>query len=431
MQATADNSSALPRQLGFWALWLLVVNGLVGAGIFAVPASAARLAGDYSLWLYPLCALLILPIMLVVAELASRFQGSGGPALYASAAFGQAAGFQAGWLYYLARLVSVAANANLLLLSLAYFWPALGQGPARLLTLSVLFGVFGALNARATGSAMRSLGLLTLLKFAILVLFVLLAGGWALWQQLPAPAVSQQPLQLGSAVLLLIYAFVGFESALIPAGEAKNPRRHLPLALLSGLLLVTLLYLAIQWVCLQYLPTDSQSQTPLLDVAGLLGGPLAASLLMIGVAGSVAANLLGAIFSTPRVSVALASQGSLPGWFARVHPKRHTPANAIWFFTGLALLLALAGNFAYLAAATVLIRALLYGICALAVPRLRLLQPRSGLVFPGGATLPLLALVSCLLLASQVSLASVLLTCLLLLLGALLYRLARQQQLPA
>jgi amino acid transporter len=450
----------LPRQLGFWSLWLLVINGLVGAGIFGLPAGAARLAGDFSLWLYPLCALLILPVLLCFAELSSRFAGSGGPAVYVSAAFGPAAGFQAGWLYYLARLVSVAANTVLLVDSVCYFLPALQTGPLRLMLLVAVLGAMTLLNVWGVRKTMRWLGALTVAKLAVLAGFALAGCSFLLWPDSTAlnPAFSTtlnttvqwQPLLSypgiidgPAALLLLVYAFVGFESALIPAGEAKNPQRDLPRALLSALLLVTLLYMAVQAACLALLPDLAQSKTPLLDATARLAthmaphlsphistesaaalSSIATSILMLGIIASVAANLLGAMFSTPRLSHALAEQGQLPAWFAAVHPRFLTPAHAIWFFGLLALLLASLGSFLYLAAATVLIRALLYGLCCAALPVLRRQQP-SPLQLPLAALLPLLAILVCLWLASQVSSTSVWLTVALIALGLALSLLAK------
>lgn len=440
--AAPTDTVQLPRQLGFWSLWLLVINGLIGAGIFGLPAGAARLAGDFSLWLYPLCALLILPVLLCFAELASRFAGSGGPARYAGAAFGPVFGFQAGWLYYLARLVSVAANSVLLVDSVSYFLPSLQSGSPRLLLLLSIIGCLTLLNVWGVRQTMRWLGTLTLVKITVIAGFAM--SGCALlllpstslhqieWQPFWSyPAVSDGP----AALLLLVYAFVGFESALIPAGEAKNPQRDLPRALLLGLAVVTLLYMAVQAACLLLLPNLADSKTPLLEATALVAGywgqaswrPVATGLLMFGIIASVSANLLGAMFSTPRLSHSLATQGQLPACFAKVNPRFLTPANAIWFFGALTLLLASAGSFFYLAAATVLIRALLYGLCCLALPVLRRREP-SILQLPLAPLWPWLGLLVCLWLASQVSAASVWLTLALLALGLLLFHAASWQQ---
>ncbi|OBP16062.1 cationic amino acid transporter [Rheinheimera sp. SA_1] len=434
--ASSTEAEPLVRSLGLWGLWLLVVNGLVGAGIFGLAGGAARLAGDYSLWVFLGCALLMLPILLCFAELASYFNGTGGPVRYVGTAFGRAAGFQAGWLYYLARVVSVAANSVLLVDSIGYFWPLARDPLWRTLILAAVCASFTCINVTGALQSIRTLGWLTLAKFGVLLLLIG-AGVWHFWQVQPlnlpsvvTPNDAILQLDLGAAMLLMVYAFVGFESAVVPAGEAKNPQRDIPKALLLGLGMVTVLYMLVQWVSMVTVPDIAKSTTPLLDVAAVLGGTVGAAILMFGVICSVGANLLGAMFSTPRVSYALAREGSLPAWFGRVHPKFLTPANAIIFFGALAFLLAAFGSFIYLASATVLIRALLYGLCCGAIPKLRpRLRSSSSFILPGAYLIPILGLLACGWLVWQVKLDAVLLTGALLAVGLVLYIAARRRQL--
>ena len=128
----------LPRKLGIWGLWLLAVNGLIGAGIFGLPSSAARLAGEYSPLIYLLCSLLIFPIVLCFAELASYFRSTGGPVRYSKEAFGSLVGFEVGWLYYISRVVAFAANSALLLDSIGYFWSGVTGGFGRIISLALI-----------------------------------------------------------------------------------------------------------------------------------------------------------------------------------------------------------------------------------------------------------------------------------------------------
>jgi amino acid transporter len=428
---TAVSERTLPRHLGLFGLWLLVVNGLIGAGIFGLPGGAAKLAGEYSPLIYLFCALLILPILLCMAELASYFRGSGGPVRYGTAAFGPFIGFQAGWLYYIARLVSFAANTALLVDSIGYFWPAAATGLPRVVLLSTIVAGLTLINVLGSVRAMRSLALLTLVKFTVLLLLVIAGAALLGSELLPAfnpLTVFSSPYDIGGATLLLIYAFVGFESVVVPAGEAKNPARDMPRALIFGLLMVTLLYIGIQLVSVAAVPDIARSDSPLLDVAASLFGQPGALLLMLGVVASVAANLLGAIFSTPRASFALAEDGSLPRWFATVQPRFLTPANSIVFFGALALLLTLYGSFLWLAAATVVSRLLLYGLTCAAVPLLRpKLANADSFVLPLGYAIPLLGIAACVWLALQVSWSAILATSLFVLLGTALYFLARHQ----
>ena len=421
--APSEKDEKLPRKLGMWGLWLLVVNGFVGAGIFGLPSGAAALAGEYSIWIYAICALLMLPVILCFAELASIFRGTGGPIRYGTEAFGPFIGFQAGWLFYVARLISFAANAVLLVDSIGYFLEPATYGAGRLISLAIIIGGLTLVNILGSVEAIRSLALFTVLKFAVLLLLVF--GGLMVFGteiiptfDSPVPPVSN----LGAAALLLIYAFVGFEGAVVPAGESKRPERDMPVALLLGLGMVVLLYMLIQLVSETAVPDLASSTSPLMDAAAALFGTAGAVLLMIGVATSVTGNLIGSLFSAPRLTYALSMEGSLPKWFGRVHPKWLTPANSILFFGLFAFIGAALGSFIFLAAMTVLSRLFLFIITCGSVPVLRK-KYRSGEWFrvKGGLTIPILGILSCLWLMMQVSFSSIWLTALFIGIGTLLY----------
>lgn len=425
-------SSELPRRLGLAGLWLLMINGMIGAGIFGVPAAAAALAGSFSPMLFVLCALLVAPIMLCFAELSSATRQSGGPARYVAVAFGPLAGFQAGWALYIARVTAFAANLILLVATLAYFLPALELGLARLLALALFSGVLAWINIVGVRQAIRSLGALTLLKLGPLLALIAL-GLWAISnsaQPLPERASiawwPAESMDLGAAVLLVIYAYVGFESGLIPGGEARRPQLDMPRALLLSLLVCTLLYLLLQWICMVLLEDLPGSRRPLVDLGELLLGPVGGVLLVLTVAASVGGNLLGSMFSAPRISHALAAEGMLPAALAKVHTRYQTPLVSIICYALLAWALAASGSFVWLAGLSVLTRVLLYLACIAAMPRVRASAPPSALRLPLGWSLPVLAVAACLLLLSQVHWLSVLATAALLAVGTLLYLLTRR-----
>lgn len=429
MSQANEPSEKLPRNLGKWGLWLLVVNGLIGAGIFGLPSGAARLAGEYSLLIYVICAVLILPVFLCFAELGSYFKGTGGPIRYGTAAFGSFIGFQAGWLYYIARLISFAANSVLLTDSIGYFFEPASQGTGRLITLAIIIGGFTIINVLGSVESIRSLALFTFFKFSILILLVF--GGLVVLGTEVMPAF-EQPLppvsDLGAAALLLIYAFVGFEGAVVPAGEAKNPDRDMPWALLVGLGSVALLYMFIQLVAQTAVPDITASEAPLLDASNVLFGTTGAIILMLGVVTSVAGNLIGAMFSTPRLTYALALQGDLPKWFGKVHEKFKTPTNSILFFGVAAFIGAALGSFTLLAAMTVLSRLFLYVISCAAIPKLRpQFRESSPFVLKGGWTIPVLGIAACIWLMFQVSFLNIWMTALFIGIGTGLYFLGHTQ----
>lgn len=427
--ATSGGEEKLPRNLGLWGIWMLVVNGLIGAGIFGLPGGAATLAGEYSVLVYAFCALLILPIILCFAELGSYFRGTGGPIRYGTLAFGPFVGFQGGWLYYVARLISFSANTVLLTDSISYFISGASTGTGRIISLAVICVGLSVINVLGSIQSIRSMTLFTVIKFAVLILLPL--GGFIILGSTVIPSfVSPIPPSenLGAATLLLIYAFIGFEGVAVPAGEAKRPERDIPLGLLLGLAVVAVLYMVIQLVSQAALPNLANSKTPLLDVSASLFGPVGAIVLMVGVAASVLANLLGSMFSATRVTYALSLEKSLPSWFGEVHSRYLTPANSVVFFGLAAFLLAVFGSFTVLAAMTVLSRLFLYGMSCAAIPKLRSQFRGEGrFILKGGYTIPVLGIGACLWLMLQVSFQSVWLTAIFVGIGSLLYWAGKRQ----
>ena len=427
---TTGIEEKLPRNLGLWGIWMLVVNGLIGAGIFGLPSGAAALAGEYSVLVYAFCALLILPIILCFAELGSYFRGTGGPIRYGTLAFGPFVGFQGGWLYYLARLISFSANTVLLTDSIAYFIAGAGTGSGRIISLAVICVGLSVINVLGSIESIRSMTLFTVIKFAVLILLPL--GGFILLGSEVIPSF-ESPIppseNLGAAALLLIYAFVGFEGAVVPAGEAKRPERDMPLGLLLGLAVVAILYMVIQLVSQAAVPDLAHSKTPLLDVSASLFGPLGAILLMVGVAASVLANLISSMFSATRVTYALSLEKSLPRWFGEVHSRYLTPANSVVFFGLAAFLLAAFGSFTVLAAMTVLSRLFLYGMSCAAIPKLRpQFRGEGRFILKGGYLIPVLGIGACLWLMLQVSSQSIWMTAIFVGIGTLLFCIKKKQR---
>ena len=427
--ATSGTEEKLPRNLGLWGIWMLVVNGLIGAGIFGLPSGAAALAGEYSVLVYAFCALLILPIILCFAELGSYFRGTGGPIRYGTLAFGPFVGFQGGWLYYLARLISFSANTVLLTDSIAYFIAGAGTGTGRIISLAVICVGLSVINVLGSIESIRSMTLFTVIKFAVLILLPL--GGFILLGSEVIPSF-ESPIpasdNLGAAALLLIYAFVGFEGAVVPAGEAKRPERDMPLGLLFGLAVVAVLYMVIQLVSQAAVPDLANSKTPLLDVSATLFGPVGAIVLMVGVAASVLANLVSSMFSATRVTYALSLEKSLPRWFGEVHSRYLTPANSVVFFGIAAFLLAAFGSFKVLAAMTVLSRLFLYGMSCAAIPKLRpQFRGEGRFILKGGYLIPVLGIGACLWLMLQVSSQSIWMTAIFVGIGTFLYWIGKRQ----
>ena len=427
----AGQEESLLRQLSVVGLWLLIVNGMIGAGIFGLPGELARLAGPASVWIFPLCALLVAPIILCFAQLSSCFRGTGGPILYAASAFGPMAGFQVGWLYYISRILSFAANLNLLIVSVGYFWPALADGSVRVAATFVVCAAMTLSNVLGARGTVSILGFLTVLKFVPLLAIV----GYGLIHfevgSLLANADAQIAVSdLGGAVFLAFYAYVGFEGGLVPAGEAHRPQRDLPRALLAALAVCAVVYAAIQAVSLASLPALGDSTRPLVDVAAAQMGEIGALAMLLAIVASVGGNLLGAMFSTPRLTYRLAIDGFLPSALGRVHPRYHTPAVSIVLYGAASFGFAISGGFVWLAGLSLLARIILYAVCVSALPTLRQRHAANAELWRlrGGLLWVVLALGVCAGLLWQVTLQSLLVTGGCVLAGGCLYLLGARRQ---
>lgn len=416
----------LKRQLTVAGIWLLAINGFIGAGIFGSPAAVAGLMGPYGALLFLGCGLLMLTIILSFAEISSHFKNTGGPVQYTRRVFGPFVGFQTGWAFYIARLTAFAANVNLLVSTLGFFWEGAAGGEGRIITLFLICALLAWVNVVGTKQAMQSVGVLTLLKFIPLLVLVL---GGALYLSpeafgLHAAGTLPDATTFGTAALLVIYAFVGWEAAVIPAGEAKDPVRDMPKALIYALLTVTVLYTLIQAVSYAVLGSElASTERPLVEVANAMMGTTGAVILMIGVVVSVGGNVASTIFTTPRLSYAMARDGHLPAWFGKVHETYNTPSRSIIFFAVLVFVLSVYGSFVWLAALSALVRILIYMLCIATIPVLRRQdeggEPRFRLI--GGYAIPAIAMIICAWLLISVNMLSVLTTIGFLAVGALVY----------
>jgi amino acid transporter len=366
----------LERRIGLPGAILLSFNGVLGAAIFALPATLAADYGTFSPLLFPLVAFVSLLIIVPFARSAGAFPESGGPAEYGRV-FGRFVGFELGWIYYLARTAAFAANANVLTAYLARWWAPADEGIARAALLIATCAILAFLNIIGLKRALAVLGGLTLLK----ALPLLVAAIAAIVLTLPAPAPGPLPplSELEAGVLLVFYAFVGFENAVVPAGETKRPGAVLPRAIFLTIGSTTLLYFLVQLAFISALPGGgTDEKAPLIDLGQWLAGPTGAAILTLAAVASLSGNLHGIMTSTSRVTFALGARGDLPGWFARVHPRFVTPANSIAFLALLAGLLALVGSYVWLAVISVLARLIIYAVTIAALPR----APERGRVHP-------------------------------------------------
>lgn len=416
-----QTSESLRRQLTVVGLWLLAINGMIGAGIFGVPAKTFALAGEFSPWIFVICAILIAPIMLSFGELASSFRSTGGPMLFVGMAYGPFAGFQAGWAYYVARITAYSANMNLMVLSVGFFWPAAAEPVPRLVLMAIASVIIIGLNIVNAKATMGYLGIITLLKLSPLVALALY--GLFTWDGSAFESITQVPnvADMGAALLLVIYAYVGFESSTVPAGESKDPQRDMHRALVMALVVATALYALIQLAAQQLVPDLAQSDGPLLAAGEAWLGPIGASLVAIGIVTSVGGNLISSTFSSARISYRMGLNGYLPKWFSALNATYATPVYSVLFFGIAGFLLSASGSFVYLAVLSVFTRLMLYLACFVSMPAVRRNGDANAYRLPGGWFIPGSAILVCLGLLTQVSMSSVLATLGLLAVGTVLY----------
>jgi amino acid transporter len=362
--------TGLVRGIGRWGLIGLTINGIIGSGIFGLPSRVFGLTGSWSMLAYLVCAVLITLITLCFAEVASRFSETGGPYLYARAAFGRVIGFEVGWLLWLARLTSFAALCNLLIVYISFFWPAAASGWTRawVITLAVItmvtINLMGVREASLVNNIFAIGKLLPLLLFIVVGLFFVNPRAFS------APA-SLEYGNFSTAVMLLIYAYSGFEMTVVPSGETRDPRRHLPVALLTTTGLVAFVYILIQVVCIGTLPELAGSERPLVEaISGFLGAP-GALILSAGALISITGTLNASLLAAPRILYAMAEQGQLPGFLASTHPRFRTPHNAIVVSAAVMLVLTLQGTFMTALTISTVIRLVQYIATCVALPVLR------------------------------------------------------------
>ena len=322
------SQKGLVRGIGRWDLLALTINGMVGAGIFGLPSRIYGLAGVWSVVAYLVCAALVTLITLCFAEVGSRFAETGGPYLYARMAFGSVIGFEVGWLVWLARVTAFAALCNLLLGYLSFFWPAAGSGLTRAVVITVVVIAMTTVNLIGVREAALVNNLFTIAKLTPLLLFIVAGLFFLSPETFIAPAAPNYG-DFSTAALLLIFAFSGFEMAVVPAGETRDPQRHVAFALLTATGVVALLYVMIQVVCIGTLPGLASSERPLVDASSRFLGATGASIVSVGALISITGTLNSNMLVAPRILFAMAEQGQLPRPLAATHRRFCTPHIAI------------------------------------------------------------------------------------------------------
>ena len=394
----------LVRVIGRWSMVALAINCMIGSGVFGLPSVIAALVGSLSPLAVLLAGLATAVVIGCYAEVASQFTETGGHYIYVRRAFGRFAGLQVGWLNLLGRLTACAAAVNLLVVSLGEFWPQADMPAPRFAIRTLLIGTLAAANYRGVAAGTLVSNVSTVAKLVPLALVCIVGLGYLATRAAAAPAAAAGGVDGWlKAMLLLFFLYGGYETALNPTGEVQDPRHDTVFALFVALIVITVLYTALQLIVVGILPDAAASTRPVADVARVMMGSGGAVLVSVGVIISVYGYLSANLLGVPRGIFALAERGDFPDAIAAIHPRFRTPhvsivavALAVWAF-------ALFGSFAWNVTLSAVTRLFYYGAVCAAVPVLRRRQPAAATFrLPLGPVLPALGVLICLALLTRV-----------------------------
>ena len=345
-----EEDSRPPRVVGKLGATLMSVNGMIGAGIFALPALLYAEVGNFAPWMFLIFGILFAAGILISARLSRMFRSSGGPQLWAQAAFGPFVGFQVGWILVLAMAAGRAATLYVLVSYLAVIFPVFHEPAWRGAALTFLLLAVTGLTISGMKRSVGGLAVGTVLKvtpIVLLCLFAFASGGIAAHFELPQFGAFE------SVALLVYFAFSGANSSSYSAGELKNPRRDLPITMLGSLAVIIAFYMAVQWAYIAAgAPQSTGDATPLSAAAGAVMGDSGALLLSLAAIFSIATNCLSFYIGGARVTYSMADRGLLPATFAHVSPRFRTPDRAILLFSAIVAVMLASGAFVFLATVT-------------------------------------------------------------------------------
>ena len=398
----------LVRALGVPTLTASIVNATIGAGIFVLPAGVAAGLGAAAPIAFVICGLVMALVVTSFAIAGSRVSLTGGLYAYVEVAFGSYVGFLAGVLLWLTNVLAVAGVASAFVASVGQIAPIAQSNVGRPCLLVLIFLVLAVINIRGVRAGAGTVATMTVAKLLPLLLFIGVGAffikadalSWSVW-----PATDS----IGKSVLLLIFAFMGVELALVPSGEVKNPARTVPRSVFLALAITTAIYIAIQLVAQGVLGSTLAdfADAPLAEAASHFLGNTGRSIILVGAAISAFGYISGDVLGSPRTLYAFGRSGVLPEIMATVHPQYRTPHVAIAFHAIIAFVLAVTGTFQKLALLSNIAALLLYLLCCGAAFQLIRKDVRSdGEPFSiyGEKAIPLLAVVVVLWVLSHVTL---------------------------
>lgn len=370
----------LNRSISRWAMVLLVINGVIGSGIFGLPSKAFKEVGVYSIAAFLICAIAVFIIILCFAEVSSRFDKTGGPYLYALSSFGPLPAFLTGWLLLLTRFITFAALINLLVTYLSVFSDWFTLSSSRITTIVLLTVFLAYINHIGVKNSTRVNNFLTIAKLLPLLLFIIVGFFFVKGENYRARDLPDFG-SFSSTVLLLVFAFGGFESVLVNSGEVKNPEKNLPFALLLAALIIASIYMLVQVVSIGTLPTLATTDKPLADASQIFMGKPGALIIALGAMFSVTGTLNAIMLVGSRLPFAFSEENQFPKVFSFIHPKYKTPTWSLLLFMAVTIIVSLSYSFLEAATISAITRVMIYAIVCVTLIILRKKRPEQTAYF--------------------------------------------------
>jgi len=392
---TSNSDEGLKRVIGVPALTLSIISGIIGAGIFALPAIVSTALGAFAIFGYIACAVLLSSILLCYAEIGSRITTSGGSYAYVEAAFGDFPGYIVNWLYFFGwSILGSAALMNVIADSLAVLFPVFTNGLLRDVLFFLMAAFMTLINIMGAKQGMNVVKIITIVKLLPLIGIIIFGFNYVKaanlhWEHLPSLKT------FSDTTLVLFFAFAGFETSLGASGEIKDPKRTIPLSICVAGIVVLVVYMLLQIVAQGVLGPGMSAfkNAPLAAVADKIIGPTGSIILVLCAAVSCFGNVTLDILCTPRSLFAGANDGLFPKFLGKVHPKYATPYLAVISYGSAIFLFSVAGGFQQLATMASAIILLIYLAVILATVKLRRTQAKGGeksFRAPGGLVTPLI-----------------------------------------
>ena len=394
-----NENEGLKREIGLWGLVSNSINIIIGAGIFILPVIVAEKLGSRSIWAYLICGFLMIFIMLCFAEIGTMITRTGGAYSYIETAFGKYVGFLTTNIFIFgAAIMANAAVANGLVDTLAYFIPLFKLEWVRIAFFAIMFGGLALFNVRGVRKAIMIVKFNTIAKLVPLIMIALL-GWFFIVPSADLVTVGNYSKDLGEISLILLFAFVGAETAMNVSGEIKNPEKTIPMGIMLSMFIVVVLYILIQ-ITVQGILGSSITDfrdAPLAEVGRRMLGTIGASIVLIGASFSMFGNISGMVLNMPRILFAAARDKVLqPQALANVHPVFKTPHISIIVYAALGFIFASMGEFKQLAMLSSASYLLIYLGVVLAMIRFRIKKTGEKAIYkvPGGYIIPVICILT-------------------------------------